>query len=384
MEPHGGEKGRARGAVSLSTGQDSSCHPPPPSHSWGLRAEASPPGMGSTMQAADLAPPSHATHPLPQLHSDSPATASQPRLRLQSFLAAPYHKRGGDTSAHVLSRFRFPRPRRLLWARWKPARIFPGENSTSESRALPGLGKERASGTCPHLNRAGRICVCIRLFPFRNESIRELGGLRKDSPLGDFKEFEQDAYLLRRGSSILLPSWDSWLLLRVRVMFGRRCRTFREGGGGVQGGLSRCRRLEGGVMGGVAACPWMRPGRGEEGVNGSESPSEEEGAADVDTERGCGLQGVEGLEGVPMGRASGEGLWDRRGTPGQDSWSTAARVPLSLRTGSVIQAPPGPKLNSTTEQNLSNSNGCTTRTKAELNYGTEPQQQQRLHHQDQS
>lgn len=76
-------------------------------------------------------------------------------------------------------------------------------------------------------------------------------------------------YLLVGGSSIRFPSWDSWLLLRVRVMLGRRCSTLREGGGGVQGGFSLWRLLEGGVRGGVEVCPWSRPCRAAERGKGS-------------------------------------------------------------------------------------------------------------------
>ena len=66
---------------------------------------------------------------------------------------------------------------------------------------------------------------------------------------------QEVTYLFVGVSSMRLPSCDSWLLLRVRVMLGRRWSTFLEGGGGVQGGLSRCLRLDGGVMGGVDVCP---------------------------------------------------------------------------------------------------------------------------------
>lgn len=59
-----------------------------------------------------------------------------------------------------------------------------------------------------------------------------------------------------------LPNWDSWLLLRVKVMLGSRFSSLRDGGGGVHGGFSRWRLFEGGVTGGVEVCPWSQAARG--------------------------------------------------------------------------------------------------------------------------
>lgn len=116
-----------------------------------------------------------------------------------------------------------------------------------------------------------------------------------------------------------LPSWDSWLLLRVRVMLGRRCSTLRDGGGGVQGGFSRCRRFEGGVMGGVEVRPWSRAARAKDMGNGSvrglspwicDASASGVGTADTEPERGWGkvAQGVDGVDWMADGRARGEGL----------------------------------------------------------------------------
>lgn len=103
-----------------------------------------------------------------------------------------------------------------------------------------------------------------------------------------------NAYLLGGGSSMRLPSWDSWLLLRVRVMFGSRCSTLRDGGGGVHGGFSRWRLLDGGVMGGVEVRPWSRAARakgiGKGSVRGPsckyDASASGVGTADTEPERG--------------------------------------------------------------------------------------------------
>lgn len=145
-----------------------------------------------------------------------------------------------------------------------------------------------------------------------------------------------------------LPSWDSWLLLRVRVMLGSRCRTLRDGGGGVQGGFSFCRLFEGGVTGGVEVCPWRRVvrgrGMGNRSVRGlspwayDPSPSGV-GAAETEPERGWWkvAEGVDGVDWMVEGRARGDGLWGRRGVPRKDSWSAVSREPLSLLVGSGSQ-----------------------------------------------
>lgn len=92
-----------------------------------------------------------------------------------------------------------------------------------------------------------------------------------------------------------LPSWDSWLLLRVRVMLGSRCSTLREGGGGVQGGFSRWRLFDGGVTGGVEVLPWSRAVRAKGIRKGSvrgpslctyDASASGVGAADTEPERG--------------------------------------------------------------------------------------------------
>lgn len=43
----------------------------------------------------------------------------------------------------------------------------------------------------------------------------------------------ESAHLCAAGSSMRLASCDSWLLLLVSTMLGRRCSSLREGGGGV-------------------------------------------------------------------------------------------------------------------------------------------------------
>lgn len=168
-------------------------------------------------------------------------------------------------------------------------------------------------------------------------------------------------YLLVGVSSMRLPSWDSWLLLRVRAMLGSRCSTLREGGGGVQGGFSRCRLFEGGVMGGVEVWPWRRAVRVSDMGNGSiwglslwkyDARASGVFAADTEPERGWGkvAHGVDGVDWMVHGRASGEGLWGRSGVPRLVSWSAVRRVPLSLLVGSDSQGPPS-SLSSPPEQN---------------------------------
>lgn len=148
-----------------------------------------------------------------------------------------------------------------------------------------------------------------------------------------------------------LPSWDSWLLLRVRAMLGSRCNTLREGGGGVQGGFSRWRLFEGGVIGGVEVCPWSRAVRAKDIGKGSvwglspwmyDASASGVGAADTEPERGWGkvAQGVDGVEWMVDGRARGEGLWGLSGVPRLVSWSAVSREPLSLLVGSDSHGPP--------------------------------------------
>lgn len=170
-----------------------------------------------------------------------------------------------------------------------------------------------------------------------------------------------NTYLLAGGSSMRLPSWDSWLLLRVRVILGSRCSTLRDGGGGVQGGFSRWHRFDGGVMGGVEVRPWSRTvrakGIGKGSVRGPslctyDASASGVGAADTEPERRWGkvAQGVDGVEWMDDGRARGEGLWGRSGVPRFVSWSAVSREPLSLLVGSDSQgfpssfsSPPAPQ-----------------------------------------
>lgn len=98
-------------------------------------------------------------------------------------------------------------------------------------------------------------------------------------------------HLLGVGSSIRFASW-LWLLLRVRVMLGRRLSSLRDGGG-VRGVFSLPYLFCGGVAGGVASSPedgkgsvrvWTTTGKSEEGREDTET--QERGVGKAETRGG--------------------------------------------------------------------------------------------------
>lgn len=98
-----------------------------------------------------------------------------------------------------------------------------------------------------------------------------------------------------------LASWDSWLLLLVRLMLGKSCSSLRDGGGGVCEDLVVRvfeTRLGGGVLGsGVKAS-------GISSVDMYLLCSSEQGTTDMEMERpwlAVGCRGWEGLQTLERG-----------------------------------------------------------------------------------